>query len=64
MGQFSKVLLAIDNSHTIIQRALDLWTKLMWVKPGLLARPSHSLCFEYMWHENQHLYQMCKWESA
>ncbi len=23
MGQFSKVLLAIDNAHTISQRALD-----------------------------------------
>ncbi len=30
MGQFSKVLLAIDNAHTVTQRALDC-------RPGLIG---------------------------
>ncbi len=51
MGQFSKVLLAIDNACTAPQRALDCG-------PGLWAQPSHSLCLDYLWQVYQHLYQM------
>ncbi len=59
MGQFSKILLTIDNAHTVPQ-CPRLWTRFRWVKPDLYAQPSHSLCLEYLWQVYQHLYQMYK----
>ncbi len=47
MGQFSKVLLAINNTHTVLQSS-GLWTRVRWVKPGLWAQPSNSLCLKYI----------------
>ncbi len=47
MGQFSKVLLAIDNRHTVPQTGRGLQSRLRWVKPGLWAQPFHSLYLEY-----------------
>ncbi len=47
MGQFSKVLLAIDKVHSVPQRTLDCG--LMWVKPGLWVQLSHSLCLAYIY---------------
>ncbi len=32
MGQFSKVLLAVDNAQTVTERALDCGTGLGWLK--------------------------------
>ncbi len=58
MGKFSNVLLAIDNAHTVPQRAMDCRLALSLCKPGLWAQPSHSLCLEYMWQVYHHLYQM------
>ncbi len=49
MGQFRKVLLAIDNAHTVQQRALDC-------RPGLgrliqVMDPTIPLlCLEYICH--------------
>ncbi len=40
MDQYSKVLLAIDQVHTVPQRALDC-------APGL-GGLNHSLCLEYL----------------
>ncbi len=48
MGQFSKVLLAIDNAHSTTDGP-GLQTRLRSVKPGLWAQLSHSLCLEYLW---------------
>ncbi len=60
MGQFSKLLLAIDKKKNSTTMGPALQTRLRWVKLGLWAQPSHSLCLEYMWQIYQHLYQMYK----
>ncbi len=51
MGQFSKVLLATGKVHSTTKGA-GLQARLKWVKPGLLAQPSHrSLTGEYHFKE-------------
>ncbi len=47
MGQFRKVLLAIDNAHNTAEGP-GLQTRLRWVKPDLWAQPSHPLCLQYL----------------
>ncbi len=44
MGQFSNVLLAIDkaDSSDNTTEGPGVHTRRRWVKPGLLAQPSHS----------------------
>ncbi len=58
MGQFSKVLLAID-SHSMT-KGPELQTMHRWVKPGSWAQLSHSICLEYLGQIYQHLYRMYK----
>ncbi len=54
MGQFSTI--DIDSAH-ITTEGPGLQTRLTWVKPGLWAKPSHSLYLEYMWQVSKDLYQ-------
>ncbi len=44
MGQFNKLLLAIDKA----QKGPELHIRLRWVKQCLWAKPSCSLCLEYL----------------
>ncbi len=44
-----KVILTIDKSTHNTSKSRGLWTRLMWYKTGLWAKPSHSLFFEYLW---------------
>ncbi len=48
MGQFSKVLLTIDNADTVPQDGPGKQRRLRWVNACLWAQPSHSPCLEYM----------------
>ncbi len=56
MGQFSKVLLAIDNEYKVPQGP-GLQTRLRWVKPYLWAQ-------EYLCQVYEPIYQMYKYKLA
>ncbi len=49
MGQFSKVLLAFDNAHTVPQRALDCEPVLGRLNQVYGVTTPLSLCLEYLW---------------
>ncbi len=60
MGQYTKVLLVIDNAHTVPKRALGYGQGIGGLSQD---QSSHSLCLEYLWQVYQHLYKMYTSES-
>ncbi len=62
MGQFNKVLLAIDSAHTVSQKALDCRLGLYRLNQGYGPnRPTHNGKFAMKQHIYTHLTETIFW---